>query len=365
MTSRSDPENQRSRRAEIIGTGLIGGSIGLALRSLGWHVTGSDSDIGRCEQALSLGALDAVGEDLDAEVVFVATPLESVPSVARTVLDDVRRGDPVVTDVAGVKLPVAEALRHERFVGGHPMAGSEQVGVKGADAELFLGATWVLTPAQNTDPACFAHLRSIIASMGAEVVALSPAEHDALVAVVSHVPHLTAATLMNIADRASEEHSVLLRLAAGGFRDMTRVAAGQPTIWPDVCAENSDAIVETLDLLVSELSKIRDKVARRDRAGLLEALDSAATARRALPARAVRPEHLAEIRVPVPDRPGVLSEITALASGLAVNIADLEIAHSTEGDRGVLVLVVDADSAGRLEEALEARGYHATTGRLS
>lgn len=353
-------------RAEVVGTGLIGGSIGLALRARGWHVTGHDADPERAKRALSLGALDTIGEDPDAEVVFVATPLHAVAGEASAALG--RGSGParaVVSDVAGVKGPVVAAVDHPRFVGGHPMAGSEQVGLEGADPELFLGATWVLTPTERTDPEAYARLRGAIGTMGAEVVALSPAQHDTLVAVVSHVPHLAAATLMNLADRVSEQHAALLRLAAGGFRDMTRIAAGQPAIWPDVCAENAPAIVATLDALLTDLRAMRDRVATEDRDAILGALDQAAQARRALPARAVAPEHLAELRVPVPDRPGVLAEITTLAGDLGVNISDLEIAHSAEGDHGVLVLVVDDISSVQLAEALIARGYRSTTRRLS
>jgi prephenate dehydrogenase len=346
------------RRAEVVGTGLVGGSIGLALRARGWRVTGRDTVPARADRARALGALDAVGEDPDAEVVFVATPVGAVVSEAAAVLGQPgRRPGTVVTDVAGVKAPVTARLSHPNFVGGHPMAGSEQVGVDGADADLFVGATWVLTPTSTTDPAVYAHLRSVVSGLGAEVVALSPEQHDTLVAVVSHVPHLTAATLMNLADRTAEEHGALLRLAAGGFRDMTRVAAGQAEIWPEVCTENATAIVAALDALLGDLAAMRDRVAAGDRPGLLEVLGRAATARRSLPGAAVRPERLAELRVPIPDRPGVVAEITTLAGDLGVNISDLEIAHSAEGDRGVLVLIVDADAVHRLHDALTDRGH--------
>jgi prephenate dehydrogenase len=367
MTSPSEPTpDQPARRAAVIGTGLIGGSLGLALRSRGWHVTGRDVDPARADQALALGALDATGVDPDAEITFIATPVGFAAHEAEAVLAlaDLRP-DAVVTDVAGVKVPVTDAVRHPRFVGGHPMAGSEQLGVAGADGDLFVGSTWVLTPTPQTDPDAYALLRNVVTSLGAEVLALSPEQHDTLVAVVSHVPHLTAATLMNVADRMAEQHAALLRLAAGGFRDMTRVAAGHPGIWPDVCAENSVAIVSAFDMLLTELQAMRDKVAQADRAGLLEALGTASAARRSLPARAVRPERLAELRIPVPDRPGVLAEITTLAGDLAVNISDLEIAHSAEGDRGVLVVVVDADSASELVAALIARGYRCTARNLA
>ena len=340
-------------RAVVVGTGLIGGSIGMALRARGWHVTGRDRDPARAERALALGALDAVGDDPQAEVVFVATP---VSAVADEVAAAVKTGA-IVTDVGSVKAPIAAAVPHPRFVGGHPMAGSEQEGVEGADPSLFEGATWVLTPTATTDPGAYARLQSVVSSLGADVVALPPERHDELVAVVSHVPHLTAASLMCLAAAGAEEHAALLRLAAGGFRDMTRIAAGHPGIWPDICAENREAIVDVLDRLVAALSDVRRVVADGDRTGLLTVLETARAARTNLPARAAHPEELVEMRVPVPDRPGVLAEVTTLAGELSVNIADLEIAHSAEGERGVLVLVVDAASADVLRGGLYARGF--------
>jgi prephenate dehydrogenase len=360
MTSPSDGVG----RAQVVGTGLIGGSVGMALRAQGWHVTGRDADPRRASRALELKALDAVGEDPEAQVTFVATPASSVAKLARRAL---AQGSPsaVVTDVAGVKGPVVSGVNDPRFVGGHPMAGSEQEGVEGASPEMFAGATWVLTPTPSTDPEAFALVRAVVVSLGAEVVAIPPERHDALVALVSHVPHLTAATLMRLAAEDALQHGALLRLAAGGFRDMTRVAAGDPAIWPDICAENAEAIVEVLDRLLEALSGVRDVVARGERSVLLSALEEARRARRNLPARAARPEDLAELRVPVADRPGTLAFVTTLAGELGVNIVDLEIAHSAEGDRGVLILVVDAQMAPRLQRALADGGLRPAVQGLS
>ena len=355
-----------SRRAIVVGTGLIGGSLGMALRSRGWHVSGWDADPSRTAAAIRAGTLDAAGDDPAAEIAFVATPSSAVAGAAAALLADPDRpGRPVVTDVSGVKAAIVSAVAHPRFVGGHPMAGSEQVGLDGADGELFTGAVWVLTPTPQTDLGAFAYVRDVITSLGADVVVLSPEDHDRLVAVVSHVPHLVAATLMNAAAQDAEQDAVLLRLAAGGFRDMTRVAAGHPGIWPDVCADNAAAIVSSLDHVIEDLAAMRDRVAGADRAGLLEALHRASSARRHLPARGARPERLTELRVPVSDREGVLAEITSVAGDLGINIYDIEIAHSAEGPRGVLLLVVDADEAAKLRHAVAGRGYRATTQDLS
>jgi prephenate dehydrogenase len=355
--SRRHEGSEPARRAQIVGLGLVGASIAGALRARGWHVSGSDLDEERALRSVALGALDTVGRDEGAELAFVATPASVVVPVVRKLFAGTARADLIVTDVAGVKAPIVSELTEPRFVGGHPMAGSEQEGPDGADSELFVGATWVLTPTDGTDPAAFTSLQSVIASLGADVVALAAERHDELVAVVSHVPHLTSATLMSLAGESEVDHAALMRLAAGGFRDMTRIAAGSPAIWPDICAENAGAIVPVLDRLIGELSKVRRIVADGDRTALSSLLERARAARQNLPPRGVRPVAVAELRVVVPDRPGVLAEVTTLAGELGVNIYDLEIAHSAEGPRGVLVLVVDAAAAQSVVLPLRARGF--------
>lgn len=339
----------------MVGTGLIGGSVGLALRRAGWHVTGRDRDPARAERAVAIGAADAAGSDPDAAITFVATPLAQVGAEVRAAVE---QSGGIVTDVAGVKAPLRPLMRsHPAYVGGHPMAGSELEGVDGARADLFEGRTWVLTPLPETDDRALATVTTVVTSFGAQVVAMPPEEHDAMVAVVSHVPHLTAATLMRLANERSVEHRALLRLAAGGFRDMTRVAAGHPGIWPDICAENREAIVGELDRLVAALTEVRTLVAGSDRVRLTALLEEARNARLSLPAPVARSAQLSEIRVPVPDRPGVLADVTTLATQLDVNVLDIEIAHSIEGDEGVLILMVANDDAVRLTGRLQQEGY--------
>ncbi|MGH9031532.1 MAG: prephenate dehydrogenase/arogenate dehydrogenase family protein [Acidimicrobiia bacterium] len=355
------------RRIALAGTGLIGGSIGLALRRAGVEVRAFDRDAERAAHAKQIGAVDEVAATLidavdGAEAMVVAVPVGAIAPIVVEALD---AGVPAATDVGSVKAPVVaevERLRPDlapRFVGGHPMAGSEQDGLDGADDDLFVGSTWVLTPTERTAPPAFGVVRTLVAALGAEIVAVSPAHHDALVAVVSHVPQLAATTLMDVAATSGEQHATLLRLAAGGFRDMTRIAAGHPGIWPDICVANRDAIVAALDEYVEALERVRDLVVASDRPGLLDVLERARAARRSLPVGTATGEGLVELRVPVPDHPGVLSDVTTLAGRRGINIADLEIAHSMEGGGGVLVLVVNesADIDG-FEAALGERGYH-------
>jgi prephenate dehydrogenase len=354
------------RSVALVGTGLIGGSIGLALRRAGVAVCGFDDDAERAAAALAAGAVDQLAPDLatavaPADLTVVAVPVGNISDIVIAALD---AGARLVTDVGSVKAPVVaavEAARPDaapRYVGGHPMAGSEQEGLAGASADLFVGATWVLTPTGRTDPAVFAEVRSWVSDLGAEAIAVAPELHDALVAVVSHVPQLAASTLMNVANRGGDDHAVMLRLAAGGFRDMTRIASSHPAIWPDICLANRGAIVSALDAYLDELTRVRRIVAEGDRTSLLALLADARAARRSLPVGIPTEETLVELRVPVLDREGVIAEVTTLAARFGINIADLEIAHSIEGRAGVLVLVVADRNLDAFDAALVEHGYH-------
>ena len=298
----------------------------------------------------------------DAEVTFVATP---VGFIAESVIEALTLTTGVVTDVGSVKTSISSAVTDERFVPGHPMAGSELDGLDGADASMFAGAVWVLTPTAHSSDAAFAIVAGLIAKFGAEIVAMDAQQHDDLVAVVSHVPHLAAATLMRIADDRSEEHMALLRLAAGGFRDMTRIASGRPGIWLDICEQNKASIVRGLDALILGLTDMRDVVSRSDRDGLLSRLNQARQARMNLPTGAGAVEDLAEVRIPIPDRPGAAADVFTLSGELGVNIYDFEVVHSAEGDRGIMVTVVRLEHAEMFRGGLLARGFRPAIQPLS
>lgn len=350
-----------TRSANVVGSGLIGGSVGLALRDQGWHVSISDLDPEIASRAVEIGAADAVGFDDSAELTVIATPVGDIADLAK---DALARTQGAVTDVGSTKYDICMQIDDPRFVGGHPMAGSEQDGLDGSRAELFEGAMWVLTPTEDTDEAAFARVRAVVRSFGAETTALHPLTHDQMVARVSHVPHLTAAALMCMADDMSIEHRALLRLAAGGFRDMTRISAGRPTIWPDICVANKTAITVGLDSMIERLTDVRDKVVSEDRGGLLDLLNRARVARVNLPTGFGLAEAMTEVAVPIPDRPGEIAAIATLASELDVNIFDLEITHSGEGRRGIMLLVIDEKQTERLLGGLIARGYNPRTRSL-
>jgi len=341
-----------AKHAHVVGLGLIGASLALALRDAHWVVTGDDLDPEVVELALASGVIASTTPDPHVGLILVATPAGVVAEVARDYL--ARFDDPsvIVTDVAGVKGAIVDEVTSTRFLGGHPMAGSELRGLRGARADLFQSCTWVLTPTATTPADLYTRLHGHLRDIGANVVAVSSADHDRLVALASHVPHLVAGALMNQAADAAREDAVLLQLAAGGFRDMTRIAAGDPAIWPDVLFENSDAVTSGLRALEERLGSLRSAVANRDRAALEASLTSASTARRQLPGRALKSEDMAYLRVLISDRPGSLAQVTMTASEMLVNIYDIEIAHAIEGDRGTLLLAVDAQQAERFMAAL-------------
>lgn len=346
----------------MVGLGLIGGSLASALTERGWHVSGTDDRPDVVDDALDRGLIGAAGLDADAEISFVAVPVLNGVAAANATLAATRG---IVTDVGSVKAPICAAITDPRFVGGHPMAGSERDGLDGADANLFEGAIWVLTPDGDVGDEVFSQLASVIATLGADVVAIAPERHDDVVAVVSHVPHLTAASLMGVAADRSIEHAALLRLAAGGFRDMTRIASGRPDIWLDICAENRIAIVRALDHLIEELAAVRTAVSEEDRDGLHARLDRAREARANLPSRVVHPENLAEVRVPIPDRTGSAFELFKLAGELSVNIANFEVVHAAESNQGVAVVLIDLDHAELFRGGLIARGFRPSVQALS
>ena len=357
-------------RIAILGTGLVGASLGMALSRLPEvdEVAGFDRSDTELQTALGRGAIqraaasarDAVA---DADVVVIAVPVSAVPGVAEEIAPALRPGT-ILTDVASVKATVVQAL--ERFapagvqvIGGHPMAGSAETGAAHASAELFVGATYLLTPTPQTDPEAYQRLHGLVASLGARVLAVTPERHDLLVAVISHLPQLAASTLMNLAaERARDEHAGLLLLAAGGFRDATRVAASNPDLWLDICAENREAIVAVLADYEERVRDLREVLSAADDGGLRTMLSAARDARRSLPGKETQRGELVELSLPIPDRPGVLAEVTTTVGGAGVNIEDFGIEHSPEGGRGRLrMAILGVAEAERARAALEALGY--------
>lgn len=271
----------------IVGVGLIGGSLGMALkgRRLAQRVIGIGRNKERLDKAVALGAVDAGVTDLargvaEADVIILCTTVGHIVEALPGVLEEVRRGA-VVTDVGSTKGEIARrAAGFPFFVGGHPMAGSEQAGVESATPLLFEEATWAVTPMEETDPGARKTVERLAREVGATTLTLSPEAHDAMLAVTSHLPHVLASSLMRQAAAAQRIHPETQRLTAGSFADATRVAASPPEIWRDVCLTNREALRAALRGFRSELDELEEAVEAGDAARIEAFFAAGAEAKR-------------------------------------------------------------------------------------
>lgn len=358
----------------VIGIGLIGGSMAASCRALpdAPKVFGIDADPEAVTAAVELGVVDeaaAAGSPRAMEwitghgtdLVVLATPASSASEWLQVLGAAGFAG--VVTDVASTKGGVVAAARKylsdaSRFVGGHPMAGSERSGVRAARPDLFDGAYWLLTPAADTDADAYRAIHALVSAIGARVVSVDAKRHDEAVAVVSHVPHVAAAALCDVAGAHAGEGGELLRLAAGGFKDTTRIAAGSPELWTGICLDNAEALAAALRELRLSLGEFEAMVRGGDADSIHAWLEGAADIRRSLPAQWVpATTQLTELIVPMVDRPGVVAEVTSAVSRAGCNIEGIDIDHETE-DRALLVLVLtDEGDMARLTAELTDLGY--------
>jgi prephenate dehydrogenase len=271
----------------------------------------------------------------------------------------------VVTDAASVKgrvladldSAVGDASDLARFVPGHPMGGSERSGPEHASPSVVDGIVWVLAPTERTSDDHVASLERWIARLGARPVRLDPDRHDRLVAMVSHLPQVASTSLMGVAATQEADEPDILLLAAGGFRDLTRLAASQPSLWSEILVANRAAVAAAITAFVAHLEDVRDRISRDDVGAVETVFAQAKTARLGLAAKPTVRAGVAVWQVEIPDRPGALARITAVLGEGDVNIEDLQIVHSPEGGRGTVHLTVAADTADATAGVLERGGY--------
>lgn len=353
-----------AERVAVVGTGLIGTSIAMASVRAGETVRGFDADpdaLARAAERSGLTPSATLEESVTgATLVFVCTPIPELPGLVSEILR--LAPDAIVTDVGSVKTTVmsgvdttADPAHLDRFIGGHPMGGSERSGPDHASASVLDGVVWVLSPAPGVPEATVARLATWVEKIGARPVPMDPERHDRLVAVVSHLPQVASTALMGLAAAEEAGEPEILLLAAGGFRDLTRLAASSPHLWSDILLANGDAIARAIDLYVGRLTRLRNLIRRAEAAEVERAFGEAKRARLSLAAKPQVKAGVAVLQVPVPDRPGVLAEVTATMSDAGVNIEDLQIVHSPEGGRGTVHLTLAADAAHDAELALRKR----------
>jgi prephenate dehydrogenase len=337
-----------------VGVGLIGGSVGLAARNAGWDVIGADAPE-VLEEAVTLGAIDrpsTLKEARGADLVVLAAPISKLADL----VVELPPTDALVTDVASAKMTVVREAEEQglRFVGGHPMAGSQLSGVAHARADLFKGARYFLTPTGRTDPEDYREVAQFVRELGAVPTAVDPEKHDLLMAALSHLPHLMAAALLKVASDISPE---ALSFAGPSFRDLTRVGASNPELWSDILAENAPALGEALGAFAGAMAQLGSEI--KDREVMEDRFRQAREAYDALGGILVEKSgENVEVAIPVENRPGVFAEVTTLMGSNNINILDLYVRHSNT-ERAALVLTLDAGDASEARDLLREAGFGA------
>ncbi len=345
-------------RVAVLGVGLIGGSIGLAARARAdAEVRGYDPDHETGRAALELGAIDSLAPSVaeavaQAEAVFVAAPVGALPAVVAEALD-AAPPDCVVSDVGSTKRLLASASSDERFVGGHPLAGAETEGVQHAREDLFEGAVWYLTPAPDrTAGVLYERLHALLRRFGARPTAIDPATHDRMMACVSHLPHVLANLLAAQAAGLPGAESEQLPAVGPSFRDAIRVAGANSAIWSDIYLANGDALTVAIDELAAGLQRVREMLAAGAAQPLTAWNDQARRDRDALLGAGMAGGSVHELRVHVPNRPGVIAEIALALGQGGVNIGDLVLSPSPDNSQGVVALWVGGESQAALAQEL-------------
>ncbi|NLO89719.1 MAG: prephenate dehydrogenase [Clostridia bacterium] len=348
----------------IIGVGLIGGSLGMALkyRRAADHIAGYDTNEGVLKKAEELEAVDRGYSNLaeavkEAELIILSTPLDFFQDTARNILPFIRE-DAVVTDTGSTKACIVERLEkvfssRGSFVGGHPMTGSEKGGIEAADRYLFENAVYAITPTENTGKRAVTKVTLLAEIIGSRPIFLSPQEHDAVVAAVSHVPHIAASGLVLTLGELEKRHPCAPVLAAGGFRDTTRIAEADPKLWEQICFSNKIKVIEVLENYINNLNRIKKHLKENNRNDFREALAQAKEQRMKIPSKmkGILPS-LFEIVVVVPDRPGVIGFLGTRLGSKGINIIDIEILRVREGEGGTIRLGFQSEEA--REKAVEA-----------
>lgn len=362
------------RNVVIIGVGLIGGSIAAAMRQVDDppRIYGIDCNAEALANAKRANVLDdyalvddpRVDEWLFAgscDLVIIATPVRA----ARMWFERMERCgyDGIITDVASTKAVITELAdeilsKPELYLPGHPMAGSEANGFGAARPDLFQGAYWILCPASEGQDEAFLRLHETFSALGARIISISREQHDSAIAIVSHVPHMVASSLVELAANHVDERRELLRLAAGGFKDSTRIAAGSPELWCGIALDNREALAEGLREMGQIIARFERAIADGDADALIGMLEESARLRRSLPAKWVPDSaKLTQVRIPMSDHPGIIAEVTGMAGHAACNIQSIEIDHINEDSAVLELILTDEGDMGRFGAELITKGY--------
>lgn len=346
-------------RITVLGVGLIGGSVGLAARGRpdGAEVIGFGRSPERLEAARRLGAIDRAAGSLEeavagAQACFCCAPVGALPGQVEAALA-AAPADCVVTDVGSVKGEVTERFTDERFVGGHPIAGAETAGVEHARADLFAGAVWYLTPSESSSGILYERLHRLVVALGARPVAIEADAHDRLLATVSHLPHVLANVLVSQAAGRGE-----LPRVGPSFRDATRVAGANSAIWTDIYVANGEAIADEVEAAAEELHRVARVLRSGEPGAVTDWNDAAGQDRRRLLEADLGGGTVHELRMTVPNRPGIVAQVALALAKAGVNIVDLALAPAADMRTGSITLwIAGDDQAARARELIGDLGF--------
>lgn len=341
-------------RVAIIGLGLIGGSLGLAIkRNPEVHITGFDRSYATADEAYRRGIIDAIAPSAEsacsqADFIIFATPVNTTVALLSQMLEWELKEGVILTDTGSTKQPIMQAAKalEERgwtFIGGHPMAGSHKSGVSAAKEHLFENAYYILTPSENADAEQVDQLRNLLVPTKGKIVVLQAEEHDRMTAIVSHFPHLIASSLVGRLADQQEGQPFVKKLAAGGFRDLTRIASADPVMWRDITIQNRQELLTQLNGWIEEMGNIRDMLETNDPEQIFDFFADAKQFRDELPSTYEGAVQGAlymtfDLHIDIPDTPGVISEITKILAEERISLTNIRIVETRTDVYGILVI---------------------------
>ncbi|MFZ3588666.1 prephenate dehydrogenase [Bacillus sp. DJP31] len=338
------------KRVLIIGLGLIGGSIGLAIkRTKDVKIVGYDIGTDQAKLAHSLHVIDEICINLQQEIgladfIILSTPVTQTEQLLIEMSKLVLKKGAIITDVGSTKQQIVQQsslIRQEEvyFIGGHPMAGSHKSGVGSSKAHLFENAFYILTPGEQTPKHVIDSLKDLLTGTKANFIEMTAAEHDQVAGLISHFPHIIAASLVHNVAHYESEHRDISRLAAGGFRDITRIASSSPLMWRDILIHNRLPLLELFDQWMKEMSSVREMIDAVDSDQIFQYFEKAKSFRDGLPSKSKGAiPSFYDLFVDVPDFPGVISEVTGILAIHSISITNIRIIEAREDIFGVLRL---------------------------
>ncbi|MCG7343036.1 prephenate dehydrogenase [Sporosarcina sp. ACRSL] len=339
----------------IIGLGLIGGSLALALKrgERQIHITGFDRSYATADEAYRRGIIDTIAPSAKsacekADYIIFATPVNTTIALMEEAMEWTLKENVILSDTGSTKSPIMQAAERLEskgltFIGGHPMAGSHKSGIAAAKAHLFENAYYVLTPGERASAEQIEKLSTLLKSSKGKIVILDAQDHDRMTAIVSHFPHIIASSLVGMLADQEKQQPFVKKLAAGGFRDLTRIASADPTMWRDITIQNREELLGQLDSWLQEMHSIRSMIVENDPERIYDFFSDAKEYRDRLPSTSEGAAQGAlymtfDLHIDIPDTPGIISEITKILADEQISITNIRIVETRTDVYGILVI---------------------------